>query len=268
MSTSSSLANLSATPPMTKPPAAAPGDQYKNLAQEIAQLRAAMRGVSREYTVVEKGQESLLTVTWKGTGPIVRSGEMLRVVQFEIDDEWGEYQALVKVDGDLKVGIPQFCGDGAVFLRIDSGCSTGQVLHDASCECLRQLDMAVDHLAQYREGLIIRIPRQDGRGKGLPFKIATLHLQKKYELDTIAAATVLAEDGVIDQRTYSGVIAVLRFLGISPARPIHLGTNNPRKESIFAENGYVLERSIPILAERTPENEMHLEAKKAFGQRL
>ena len=60
--------------------------------------------------------------------------------------------------------------------------------------------------------MIINVPAQDGRGMGISFKLATLWLQDTLGVDTVESASMIAPGGVIDIRTYSGIIGILKFL--------------------------------------------------------
>ena len=232
--------------------------------REIAATRLAMRPCSKRIWVRENGESHMFKVTRKGVGPLDTKHGRFHLFYFEIDDLWREYYALVKaqLDDDF---MPVF-NSNSLFMRIDSGCVTGQVFLDRTCECREQLEQAMADVSAEGDGLIVHIPRQDGRGMGLPFKLATLALQEKLGLDTVEAARVVAGSGYIDSRTYAGVVAILRFFGISNCG-INLATNNPKKEKVFLENSYRLSaRSIVIGP--TAHTARHLLAKQqALGHR-
>jgi len=119
-------------------------------------------------------------------------------------------------------------------------------------------------IEQVGEGMIINIPRQDGRGMGLTFKLATLWIQDVLKVNTVESATLLAPGGVIDVRTYSGVICILKFFDIPENRKINLATNNPEKAKVFAENGYTVVDYTPIVIEPNEHTELHLKAKQEY----
>ena len=79
------------------------------------------------------------------------------------------------------------------------------------------------------EGILIHIRTQDGRGMGLPFKLATLYLQRELGLHTVEAANMLSGGRSIDNRSYTGAIAVLKFLGCGPDYGFDVMTNKPRE---------------------------------------
>lgn len=147
-------------------------------------------------------------------------------------------------------------------MRIDSGCETGQVFGDRTCECREQLTLAMKTVAERTEGLIVNIPHQDGRGLGLPFKLATLRLQALLQMNTVESANAIAPNGVIDVRTYGGVIGILKYFTIPETTKVNLASNNPHKSGIFAENGYKVEDYTPMVIPPTDLTRDHLLAKQ------
>ncbi len=95
--------------------------------------------------------------------------------------------------------------------------------------------------------MLISIPAQDGRGKGLSFKLSTLHLQSALGWDTVHAARVLANSTEIDDRDYSGAVAVLRFFGVCELNDLLLITGNPEKERALHLNGFRFAAAPPMV---------------------
>ena len=87
-------------------------------------------------------------------------------------------------------------------------------------------------------------------------------LQDELKLDTVESASVLAPGGVIDVRTYAGVIAILKFFEIPVTCQINLATNNPKKAEIFKDNSYVAGDFEPIVVPPTADTLRHLLAKQ------
>jgi GTP cyclohydrolase II len=216
--------------------------------------------------ITSNGFQQNIKTTRVGCGPLITPFGPLWMIKFDVQDTWKEYNVLIRNDGfDVKHVIPNFIKDELI-LRIDSGCSTGQLFHDLTCECHEQLHMAMKEINHNGEGMIIHIPSQDGRGKGVPFKLSTLYLQKELKLDTIEAAAVI--DNPIDVRTYEGVVAILKFININLKTPINLATNNPDKKRILEENSFnVIQK--PVIVCPTEFTELHLKAKeKHLGHTL
>ena len=87
-------------------------------------------------------------------------------------------------------------------------------------------------------------------------------LQDELKLVTVESASLLAPGGVIDVRTYAGVICILKFFEIPAVCQINLATNNPKKAEIFQGNGYVAGDLEPIIVAPTADTLRHLLAKQ------
>ncbi len=280
----------------------------------------------------ENGAAINMPVTRKGMGPLETDFGRFWHARFDTGDQWGDYHALIACNEiDMATGLPKFSADQPLLVRTDSGCITGQVFHDKTCDCRQQLHQAMAEVSQKGEGIIVHIPGQDGRGMGLDFKLATLHIQERLGADTVQAACIirfmtevhesinalsrLAEfdqiidithramdveetaerlwdeghaaeamnllDSVkadianiveetrrqlkiadIDQRTYEGVIAIIKTVGVQPGRNITMATNNPQKLSVFERNGFAI-KNTPIIASNSSSIARHLNAKAA-----
>ncbi len=211
--------------------------------------------------VTEDGRTESLNVERNGVGPLQTKFGNFEHFDFSIDDKWGKYSVLVK--GDLTDDfMPSLkYSDGTIRLRIDSGCETGQMFGDKTCECRDQLDLAMERLHQIGEGMIINIPAQDGRGLRLPHKLASLRLSLDLDVDTVEAGDLLVPGGSKDIRTYAGVVAILKFFGIGTDRKIVLFSNNEKKRKVFSDNGYEVQLE-EIVIPPTEFTRKHLEAKQ------
>jgi 3,4-dihydroxy 2-butanone 4-phosphate synthase/GTP cyclohydrolase II len=237
----------------------------EQLDQFLAVVKKGMLPSAKIVPVTENGLRRYYTVERRGIGPIMTAYGTFWLFDFEIDDQWRKYTVIVKSGLDTEMFMPRFNDPSRLMLRTDSGCETGQMFGDLTCECGDQLRLAMEAIGQYGEGMIVNIPSQDGRGMGLPFKLGTLWLQDALGVHTIESASMLAPGGVIDVRTYSGVVAVLRYFGIPETCEINLATNNPKKAGIFTENGYGLnDEFTPIIAAPTEYTRAHLAAKEQF----
>jgi GTP cyclohydrolase II len=214
--------------------------------------------------VRENGSHHKVMVRREGLGIVEYGNERFWLYSFTVDDPWREYEALVRAPVDRTSLMPVFEPGRRLFVRIDSGCTTGQVFHDGSCECREQLHLAVQLLVEHGEGLIVRIPRQDGRGMGLPHKLATTVLQSFFGtriFNTVSAARAVATGPDIDQRTYAGSIAVMKCLGVKPGRRLLLATQNDLKTNVFLENGFGI-RHVSIRVPETEKTYDNLNAKR------
>ncbi len=225
-------------------------------------IKRSMEAFSKRICVIENGATRYYAVERRGIGIIKTKYGKFWQYDFAIDDQWKKYSVIVKAGIDLSLLVPVFHNSVQLVLRTDSGCETGQIFGDLTCDCHEQLHLALKRIEELGEGMVINIPRQDGRGMGLTFKLATLWVQDVLGLNTVESASLLAPGGVIDVRTYSGVICILKFFGIPESFMINLATNNPHKAEVFAENGYTVSDYMPIIIEPNEHTELHLRAKQ------
>ena len=236
-----------------------------NDAQSCRKLEMAKRSiipVKQTLPVIEQGESINLDVSRKGVGPLKTPFGDIWMFRFQVSDDWQTYTALVKCQGiDPETLLPIFKNPDKMMVRVDSGCETGQLFLDQTCDCREQLHETMKNVIEHGEGVIVHIPAQDGRGRGTPLKLSTLYLQETMGLNTIESAACMAGDESIDKRTYSGVIGVIKFLGLMPDKTeIGLATNNPDKIAAFEENGYRVD-SVPISIPANKFTKKHLDAK-------
>lgn len=225
-------------------------------------LKHSMEPFSKRFSVNENGVMRYYAVERRGVGILKTEHGKFWQYNFAIDDQWEKYSVIVKAELDKDLLVPVFKNKDQLVLRTDSGCETGQVFGDLTCECHDQLHLSLKTLEEVGEGMLINIPRQDGRGMGLTFKLATLWIQDVLGVNTVESASLLAPGGVIDVRTYSGVVCILKFFGISKTCRINLATNNPKKAEVFAENGYTVVDYTPIVIEPNEHTKAHLKVKQ------
>lgn len=233
-------------------------DELENF---LALVRRGMAGRLQNVNVAENGVVRYYNIEMKGVGPLKTPLGIFWQYNFIVNDHWRNYNVIVRAEKiDEESLNPVFKDKDRLIVRVDSGCVTGQLFEDSTCDCKAQLDFAMKTISE-SEGIVIHIPRQDGRGMGLHFKLSTLWLQKELGINTIESASLLAPGGVIDVRTYSGVIGILKFFEIPSDCQINLITNNPQKTSIFEENEYAV-KCLPVNIPPTEETRDHLLAKK------
>lgn len=190
----------------------------------IERAKRSLVPLEQKIAVSEVGRTFELTVTREGVGPLITPFGPFHLFSFSVGDRWKKYSVLVRggLDEDFS---PRFARPDSLMMRIDSGCETGQLFLDLTCECREQLHEAMKRISDAGEGLIVHIPRQDGRGLGLPFKLATLRLQTEIKMSTTEASRTLEPQESRDTRTYAGVVAILKFLQIQPHTTLKIQTN-------------------------------------------
>jgi GTP cyclohydrolase II len=233
----------------------------KRVTREIETAKRSMSPKLKTYAVNESGLRTTLRVTRIGVGPLETAHGLFHHFVFDISDVWKRYSVLLHGPVDTSFR-PMFTQEAPLTIRVDSGCETGQLFGDRTCECRDQLEKAMAQISNSGQGLIINIPRQDGRGMGLPFKLATLHLQRALGVNTVESGGLLEPDASRDVRTYAGVVGILLFLDIPRSTHLELASNNPLKKTVFEENGFTNVRAVGCVIEPTEFTRAHLLAKQ------
>lgn len=176
------------------------------------------------------------------SGPIVtRQGRFMLLPAALVNGRWGWHYLLFSPDFETVLKEKE------IFLRLDSGCLIGQMFGDITCDCREQFEISLSTCAQSKAGVVITTPSHDGRGWN-EFKMANQQLMDECGLDTVAAARIFyGDDDIVDQRTYTEVVLVLRALGFGHRHQFSLATNNPRKIATFQALGLPLKDSHPVV---------------------
>src|ERR1700739_2946673 len=109
------------------------------LSEFLAVVRNGMLPEARICPVNENGELRYYTVERRGVGPIKTPYGLFWLFDFTIDDQWEESSVLVKAQLDYGTLNPVFRDVSRLVLRTDSGCETGQMFGDLTCECGDQL---------------------------------------------------------------------------------------------------------------------------------
>ncbi len=232
------------------------------LRQAMERSRKSMRTIKRSVIVTGDRGKIRLEVARKGVGMLISNGRRFYQFEFEVNDRWKRYSVLFagSVDGNFN---PVYMNKKSLLVRLDSGCETGQIAGDLTCDCKDQLSRSMKMIAGRGEGMVIRMPMQEGKGTGLRNKLAAHLLENELGISNVEAAYLLLGGSGIDIRTYSGAIAVLKFLGVGGGTLIRMMTNNPRKLAGFAENGYRIKR-IQLRIKPNRFTYRHLKAKQRY----
>ena len=189
-----------------------------------------------------------------------------RLFHIQVNDEWRDYYVLYigLLDQNKMPNLAEN-NDKEIIVRIDSGCLTGMVFGDRTCDCHEQLLIAIDSAIKNGIGFIIHIPSQDGRGMGIDFKLKTLDEQYYNHLNTVESAKKVSCLENIDRRTYHGAVGCLKFLGVKFNMRLNIATNNPEKIEAFKLAGFTnLNTSRVFATHISDEVKKHLSAKQQF----
>ena len=189
-----------------------------------------------------------------------------RLFHIQVNDEWCDYYVLYigLLDQNKMPNLAEN-NDKEIIVRIDSGCLTGMVFGDRTCDCHEQLLIAIDSAIENGIGFIIHIPSQDGRGMGIDFKLKTLDEQYYNHLNTVESAKKVSHLENIDRRTYHGAVGCLKLLGVKLNMRLNIATNNPEKIEAFKLAGFTnLNTSRVFATHISDEVKKHLSAKQQF----
>jgi GTP cyclohydrolase II len=144
-------------------------------------------------------------------------------------------------------------------VRIHSECATGDIFGSLRCDCQDQLHQALEIIAANKNGAVIYLKNQEGRGIGISNKIKAYHLQEQ-GLNTYEANEALGLP--IDARNYDDATAILKILGYTS---ITLITNNPLKEAAVKASGITF-TTHHVNSATNEHNQAYLNAKINIGQ--
>jgi 3,4-dihydroxy 2-butanone 4-phosphate synthase/GTP cyclohydrolase II len=166
-----------------------------------------------------------------------------------VRDRRSNAEHVVLVHGDV-------AGRHDVLVRVHSECATGDLFGSRRCDCGQQLHEAMRRITDTGFGVVIYMRGHEGRGIGLPAKLAAYRLQDE-GLDTVDANTALGLP--VDDRDYSSAADILRQLGLGSVR---LLTNNWDKRNALAARGIIISEVEELHVPVTGEQVTYLEAKR------
>ncbi len=146
-------------------------------------------------------------------------------------------------------------GATAPLVRVHSECFTGDVFASLRCDCGLQLRSALRRIADEGTGVLVYLRGHEGRGIGLPAKLAAYQLQDAGR-DTAQANLDLGLP--VDSRDFGDAAQILLQLGVPAVR---LLTNNPAKTDCLRVGGVEV-HAVPLRTVPTPHNVRYLRTKR------
>lgn len=206
---------------------------------------------SRDFYIKRVKQESLedtfVRISDRGinkyvhfgvAGPIQTDVGVFQMVPAQVvGGDWGIHFIMVYPD------LETLKNKKELFVRFDSGCFSGMVLGDKTCDCAAQLHLSKKQCVENKSGIIVEIPNHDGRGWG-EYKMANQRLMHELNVDTVEAARMFYDvEEHIDTRHYGEAVLILRAMGFDNNLVYNLHTNNPHKIRAFEERGMMTKSS-------------------------
>jgi 3,4-dihydroxy 2-butanone 4-phosphate synthase/GTP cyclohydrolase II len=139
---------------------------------------------------------------------------------------------------------------------VHSECFTGDIFGSLRCDCGSQLRMALQHIGEEGEGVVVYIRGHEGRGIGLSHKLKAYELQEK-GMDTVEANEALGF--AADLRDYGIGAQILVDIGVSTMRFM---SNNPKKVAGIEGYGLKIIDWVPLQTVPTEENLNYLRTKR------
>ncbi|MBP7929531.1 MAG: bifunctional 3,4-dihydroxy-2-butanone-4-phosphate synthase/GTP cyclohydrolase II [Acidimicrobiia bacterium] len=192
-----------------------------------------------------------------------RRSEVLvrRVAEARLPTDFGEFTAVAyesTLDGSTHVAFVRGNVDGAsdVLVRVHSECLTGDVFGSRRCDCGKQLDAAMESIADEGVGVVVYLRGHEGRGIGIGHKLRAYELQDQGR-DTVEANEELGLP--VDSREYGIGAQILNDLGITTMK---LMTNNPSKYGGLEGYGLAITGRVPLVSAPNPDNIAYLRTKR------
>jgi 3,4-dihydroxy 2-butanone 4-phosphate synthase/GTP cyclohydrolase II len=164
----------------------------------------------------------------------------------------------------MAIWVGDLGGSEAVLTRVHSSCFTSEGICGMDCDCVQQLDLAIDLICKAGRGIVFYL-LQEGRGAGLSNKARDRSIvqQSGGRIDTYQAYAQLGLPP--DPRNYDVIKPMVEDLGITA--PLTLMTNNPEKIAQLSASGLSV---VPIEHVRgfSRYNAQYIQAKAAFGHSM
>ncbi|HEY8517264.1 MAG TPA: GTP cyclohydrolase II [Candidatus Binatia bacterium] len=156
-------------------------------------------------------------------------------------------------------------GDEPLLARVHSSCVTSETWGGCDCDCVDQLDLALERIADAGRGVVFYL-MQEGRGAGFTAKARDRMIVQasRNRLTTFDAYEQMGLGR--DHRRYDEVAHVCRALGIRA--PLRLLSNNPEKVDALRGLDVAVEDTVPLRKEASPYNLHYLTAKSRSGHAL
>jgi len=195
-------------------------------------------------------------------------GQTLYLASSTLDLRQGKFRAHVFQDIINKHYIIALAhGDIArartLHARLHSSCVTSETLRACDCDCVEQLETALDIIARKKRGILFYL-MQEGRGVNYTAK-ARDRMLVQASRDRLTTFDAYARMGLNkDHRHYDNISQICHLLGIRAT--FVLLTNNPDKVAALRAQGIRVSRAEPLEVEPSPFNLAYLTSKATCGR--
>ncbi len=238
----------------------APQNAEEREAELDAQIRKSLEDYAEEASTLNL-EDELDRPTY---------GATVYLAHTKLETRFGEFTSFIFQDIIHKGYIIALTyGDVAsvetLYTRVHSSCVTSETLRGCDCDCVQQLEGAIQKIAQEGSGVLFYL-LQEGRGVGYVAK-ARDRMIVQASMDTISTFEAYAMLGLNkDYRQYRNVRDIAKILKIDASWIVL--TNNPDKIEAMKKNGFRVERSESLEFEPEPYNLAYLRSKAHAGHIL
>jgi 3,4-dihydroxy 2-butanone 4-phosphate synthase/GTP cyclohydrolase II len=194
-------------------------------------------------------------------------GQTLYLASCELEMRFGAFRAHIFQDiidkhyiialahGDVTTADP-------LHIRMHSSCVTSETLRGCDCDCVEQLETALELISKKRRGILFYL-MQEGRGVGYAAKARDRMLVQasRDRLTTFDAYEAMGLKK--DHRHYDNISQICHLLGIRA--PFNVLTNNPDKVAALRAQGIRIASTEPLEVEPSPFNLAYLTSKATCG---
>jgi len=198
-------------------------------------------------------------------------GQTLSIANCALDMRFGTFRAYIFQDIiDKHYIIALAYGDivhpkTPLYTRLHSSCVTSETLRGCDCDCVQQLEGALEVIAKKGNGIVFYL-MQEGRGVGYVGK-ARDRMLVQASLDQLSTFQAYASMGLKkDHRNYDNISQICYLLGITA--PFVVLTNNPDKVDALKSQGVPIAGTEALEFEPSPFNLAYLTSKAAGGHIL
>ncbi len=204
-----------------------------------------------QYLQLKKNQNSIKIIS--SSRIALKNAENSKIIIFSDMPNFGKTHIAIIIGEENHNQTP--------YVRVHSGCYTGDLLASLQCDCRDQLQNTIKFLNEkwiYESvyGVIVYQAVDEGRAIGLANKIRAYNFQRCNHCNTIDANYEVGYDD--DERDFVSAANILKKLKIEKCRLI---TNNPKKISNLESNGIKIEKKISIIVKANQYNEAYLGVK-------
>ena len=198
------------------------------------------------------------------------AGQMLSRGTVPLETVYGDFQA--HVFQNVATGSYAFAvahGDVAgaepLLARVHSSCVTSETFGGCDCDCVDQLELALQRIADAGRGIVFYL-MQEGRGAGFTAK-ARDRMIVQASRNRLTTFEAYERMGLVrDHRRYDEVGHVHALMGV--AAPLMLLTNNPEKLAALRGLDVAIAGSARLRKAASPYNMHYLAAKSRSGHAL